>query len=128
MRNYQALIAENGDPGNGMHTLGMQKTGELGQVMNRRMMRPRQRMVKRYIDGPVAVLHIEDHRVAPQLAPAPDNTQSAVACRHHSGQIYRAHFKVTGHRNGFFHDRRVQDSRNDYLLPGFQKHRTWLSI
>src|SRR5437660_7002221 len=85
-------------------------------------------MIESYVDGPVAVLHIEDHRVAAQLSPATDNTQSAVACGHHPGQIYRPHFEVAAHWNRFLHDRRVQDSRDDYLLSVFQKHRTRLSV
>src|SRR5438034_9277501 len=85
-------------------------------------------MIESYIDGPVAVLHIEHDGVATQFAPAPDNTESAVTCGHHPGQIYRPHFKVAGHWNRLFHDRRVQDSRNDHLLSAFQKYGTWLSI
>src|SRR5438477_4209836 len=85
-------------------------------------------MIERYIDGPVAILHVEDHCVAAQLSPATDNAQSAVACRHYPRQIHRPHFKVARHWNRPFHDWRVQDSRNDHWLSRLQEDAAWLSI
>src|SRR6266446_2134810 len=41
----QSLVAEDGDPGDGVHVLRVQKANELGQIVERRMMTAQQRMI-----------------------------------------------------------------------------------
>ena len=50
-----------------------------------------------------------------------DDPYTVVAARHQSSQVDSAHFKILGDRNRLLHDRCIEDSRNNHLLPGLQK-------
>src|SRR5438132_1627432 len=77
-------------------------------------------IVEMNVHAAVAVFYVENDRVPADLTPAPDDAQSAIACRHDSGQIHCPDFEVTRHWDRFLHDWRVQNPWNNYLLPGFQ--------
>ena len=76
-------------------------------------------MLKWDIYSTIRILDIEHNCIPAHLAPASDNAHAAIACRHHSGQVHCPDFEIACHRNRFLYDRRVQDSRNNYLLSGF---------
>ena len=98
----QMFVAEDGDAGDGVHVFGMQEVNELGQVGNVVALSAGQRVVEGDVDDAVAILYIEDHRIAADLSPMSDDAQSMIAARHHSGQINGADFEISCHWNGAF--------------------------
>src|SRR4030088_2463841 len=76
---YQVLIAKDCDPGDGVHVLRMQETGELGQVVDVVFLSTGERVVKGNVDDAVAVFDIKYYRVAADFAPMTDDPQAAVA-------------------------------------------------
>ncbi len=61
MCGYQVLVAEDRDPGDRMHVLGVQKADELRQIGNIVALSGSQRMIEGDIDDAVAILDIEHH-------------------------------------------------------------------
>src|ERR1022692_943091 len=104
MLDHHALVAEDGDAGDGVHVLRVQEVYKLRQVVNVDLMLAQQRMLEGNIDAAVAVLNIEDHGVAADFAPVADDAHSVIAGRHHAGQVDGADFKIFGYRNGFLED------------------------
>src|SRR5207253_6601340 len=100
------------------HVTGVQ-TCALPIFVNWCMMASEQRVLEMNVHAAVAVFYVENDRVPADLTPAPDDAQSAIACRHDSGQIHCPDFEVTRHWDRFLHDWRVQNPWNNYLLPGF---------
>src|SRR5207248_10003584 len=96
----------------------MKKAHELRQIVNRRTMTCEQGVLEMNVHAAVAVFYIEYDRIPADLAPPPDDAKPAIACCHHSGQVHCADFEVPRHGDRFLHDRRVQDSWNNYLPPG----------
>jgi len=93
-----------------MHTLRMQEPGELGEVSNGVVLSVGpQRVVKGYIQDPVAVLDVENHGVAAQLTPAPDNPQPMVAAGHNTGQINCPNLEVAANGNSLLRNGAVQN-------------------
>ena len=103
---HQALVAEDGDAGDGVHVLRMQEVDELRQVMEcSAVVAPEQRMLEGDGDAAIAVLDIEDHGVAAHFTPVADDANAMIAGRHDSGEVDGPYFKITLHRDRFFDDR-----------------------
>src|SRR6202140_4501362 len=90
----EMLIAEDGDASDGVHVFGMQEANELRQVGNIVALSGGQRVVEGDVDDAVAILYVEDDRVAADFAPMADNAHSMIAARHHPCQINRADFEI----------------------------------
>ena len=112
---YQPLIAEYGNPGDRVHVLRVQKAYELRQVVNGCVMTAQQSMLERNIHAAVAILNIEDNRIAADLTPTPNDPQSTIASRHQTGQVYCADLKITRDGSGLLHDGCIQNSGNHDL-------------
>ncbi len=121
MARNQMLIAEDGDASDRVHVFGMQEMNELRQVGNVMTLSAGERVVEGDVDDAVAILDVEDDRVAADLAPVADDAHSMIAARHHSGQVNRAHFKISCHRHRFLYNGRFQNSGDDDLLSGFEE-------
>src|ERR1035438_4575285 len=90
------LIAEDGDASDGVHVFGMEEVNELGQVGNIVALPAGQRVVEGDVDDAVAILDVEDDRVAADFAPMADDAQSMIAARHHPGQVNRSEERRVG--------------------------------
>ena len=95
----QSLVAEDRDPGDGVHVLRMQEVNELGQIVEGAAVASEQRMIEGDGHAAVAVLDIEDDGVSAHFAPVLDDANSVIAGRHDSREIDGPHFKVTFDRN-----------------------------
>src|SRR4029077_7291498 len=104
MRRHQPLIAENSYSSDGVHALRMQKSREFWQVADDWLGATRESVIERNIDHSVAVLHVKNHGIAAQFAPAADDAQAAIAVRHHTSQIHCPNFKIGCNRNRFLND------------------------
>src|SRR5437868_13702891 len=101
-----------------MHALRVDKAGQFGQIRDIGMATANgQRVLEGDIHDPVAILDIEDNRVAPQFTPAPDNPQAMLAAGHYASQIDSPDFEVAGHRNRLLNDGGVQNAGDDDILP-----------
>jgi hypothetical protein len=121
MLHHHALVAEDGDAGNGVHILGVQEVNELRQIVDIHLVLAEQRMLERNVHAAVGILDIEDHGVAANFAPVANDANSVIAGRHDAGQVDRADFKILGHGNCFLDDGRGENSRNGDLLARFQQ-------
>lgn len=117
---YHALVAEDGDAGDGVHVLGMQEVNELGQVVNVDLVLAEQRMLEGNVDAAVGVFDVEDYGVAADFAPVADDAESVVAGCHDAGEVDGADLKISGDGNRFFDDGRGQDSGDGDLFAVFQ--------
>ncbi len=70
---HQALVAEDGDAGDGVHVLRAQEVDELRHVVNVDLMFAQQRVLKRNVYAAVAVLNVKHYRVAADFAPVADD-------------------------------------------------------
>src|SRR6267143_236788 len=116
----QALVAEDGDAGNGVHVLLMDEVDELRDVVNVDLMLAEQRMLEGDGDAAVGVLDVEDDRVAPYFAPVADNAKSVIAGGHDAGQVDSTDFEVFGDRDGLLDDGRGENSGDDHVFVGFE--------
>src|ERR1700723_721137 len=80
-----ALVAEDGDAGDGVHVLGMQEVDELWKVVDIDLVLAEEGMLEGNVDAAVGIFDIEDDGIAADLAPAADGTESAVAGGHGDG-------------------------------------------
>ena len=71
-------------------------------------------------DAAVGVFDIENHGVAANLAPVPDDAESVIAGRHDAGQVNGADFKIFVHRNRLLDDGCGKNSRDGNLLARFK--------
>src|ERR1035437_1182900 len=115
------LIAEDGDASNGVHVFGMQEVDELGQVGNIVALSAGQRVVEGDVDDAVAILDVEDDRVAADFAPVADDAQPMIAARHHPGQVNGADFEISCNWDRFLYNWRFENSGDDDLLSGFEE-------
>ena len=120
MLDDHALVAEDGDAGDGVHVFGVQEVDELRQVVNIDLMLAEQRMLEGNVHAAVGVFDVEDDGVAADLAPVADDAKSVIAGRHDAGEVDGADFKILGDGNGFFDDGRGENSGDGDLLAGFQ--------
>src|ERR1700723_2388124 len=102
MAHHQPLVPEDGDSSDGMQILRVEKTHELWQIADRRMVSSDQGIFKRNVDASVAVLNIENHGISAHFTPVPDDSQAMVATRHQPGEIDGADLKVLLYGDGFF--------------------------
>src|SRR5579864_5559574 len=116
----QALVAENGDAGDGVHVLLMQEANELGHVVDVDVVLAEQRVFERDGDAAVGILDVEDYGVAADFTPVSDDAESVVAAGHDAGEVDGAHFEVFGDGDGLLDDRGGEDSGDDDVLVGFQ--------
>ena len=116
----QALVAEDGDAGDGVHVLLVQEVHELRHVMDVDLVLAEQRVLEGNGHAAVGILDVEDDGVAANFAPVADDAESVVAARHDAGQVDGADFKVFGNGNGLFGDRGGEDSGDDDVLVGFE--------
>src|SRR5271157_3975513 len=115
------LITEDGDASDGVHIFGMQEANELGQVGNIVALSAGQRVVESDVDDAVAILDIEDDRVAADLAPMADDAQSMIAACHYPGQVNGADFEISCNWDSSLYNRRFENSGDDDLLSGFEE-------
>ena len=113
MLDDQALVAEHGDAGDGVHVLLVQEMHEFRDVMQVDVVLAEQRMFPGNGHAAVGVLDIEDDRVAADFAPVADDAESVIAAGHDAGEVDGADFKVFGDRDGVLDDGRGEDSGND---------------
>ena len=116
----QALVAENGDAGDGVHVLGMQEVYKFRYIVKVNVVLAEQRVFEGNVDAAVGVLDVEDDGVAPDFAPVTDDAESVVAARHDAGQIDGADFKISGDRNRLLDNRRGKNSRDHDVFIGFE--------
>src|SRR5271169_1105025 len=120
MLDHHALVAEDGDAGDGVHVLGMQEAHELRQIVNVDLVLAKQRMFEGNVYAAVGVFDVEDYGVAADFAPVADDAESVVAGRHDAGQVDGADFKIFGNGNGFLDDRGGKNSGDRDRLAVFQ--------
>src|ERR1700693_1460748 len=120
MLGYQALVAEDGDAGDGVHVFGVQKVNELGQVVDIDLVLAEQRMLEGNGHAAVAVFDVEDYGVASDFTPVADDADAVIAGGHDAGEVDGAHFKIFGDGNCFLDDRRGKNSGDSELLAGFE--------
>src|SRR5580658_8218820 len=106
MLDYHALVAEDGDAGDGVHVFGVQEVDELGQVVDVDLVLAEQRMLEGNGHAAVGIFNVEDYGVAADFAPVADDAESVVAGGHDAGQVDGAGLEIFGDRDGFFGDRR----------------------
>src|SRR4029077_16597048 len=121
MAGDQMLVAEDGDASDGMHVFGMQEANELGQVGNIVALSGGERVVKGDVDDAVAILDVENDRVAADFAPMADYAHSMIAARHYPGQINGADFEIPCNWDSLLYNRPFENSGDDDLLSGFQE-------
>ena len=120
MLDHQALVAEHGDAGDGVHVLLVQEVDELRYVVNVDLVLAEQRVLEGDGDAAVGIFDVEDDRVAADFAPVPDDAESVVAGGHDAGQVDGADFKVFGDGDRLLGDGRREDSGDDDVFVGFQ--------
>ena len=77
----QALVAEDGDAGDGVHVLLVQEMHELRHVVDVNLVLAEQRMLEGNVDAAVGVLDIEDDGIAADFAPVLDDCGGRDRCR-----------------------------------------------
>ena len=82
MRNYQPLVTENGNSGNGVHALRVQEANVLGHIVDVGLVRPQQRVLEGNVDRAIAVFNVKNNRVAACIMPAPDDLYAVIASCH----------------------------------------------
>src|ERR1035441_7838011 len=122
------LIAEDGDASDGVHVFGMEEVNELGQVGNIVALPAGQRVVEGDVDDAVAILDVEDDRVAADFAPMADDAQSMIAARHHPGQVNGADFEISCNWDRFLYNYGFENSGDDDLLSGLDRKSTRLNL
>ena len=120
MLDHQALVAEDGDAGDGVHVLLMEEVDELRHVMDVDVVLAEQRVLEGDGDAAVGIFDVEDDGVAADFAPVLDDAESVVAGGHDAGQVDGADFEVFGNGDGLFGDRGGEDSGDDELFVGFK--------
>src|SRR3984893_16497253 len=116
----QALVAEDGDAGNGVHVLLVHEADELRDVVNVDLMLAQERMLEGDGNAAVGVFDVEDDRIASYFAPVADNAKSVIAGGHDASQVDGADFEVLGDGDGLLDDGRGENSGNDYVFVGFK--------
>src|SRR5580698_6342772 len=116
----QALVAEDGDAGDGVHVLLVDEVDELRDIMNVDLVLAEQRVLEGNVDAAVGIFDVEDDRVAADFAPVLDDAESVIAGGHDAGQVDGADFEVFGDGDGFFGDGRGEDAGDDDVFVGFE--------
>src|SRR5437879_728784 len=116
----EALVAEDGDAGYGVHVLPVQEAYKFLDVVDVDLMLAQQRMLERNGDAAVGVFDVEDYGVAADFAPVADDAESVVAGGHDAGQVDGADFKVFGYGDGLFDDGGREDSGDYDVFVGFE--------
>src|SRR6266481_9567121 len=99
----------------------MQEASEFGQVGNIVALSGGEGVVEGDVDDAVAILNIEDDRVAADLAPVADDAHSMIAACHHSSQINGADFEISCNWDSLLYNRPFKNSGDDDLLSGFEE-------
>ena len=120
MGDDQALVAEDGDAGDGVHVFGVQKVHELGQVVNVDLMLAEQRMFEGDGNAAVGIFDVEDDGVAADLAPVADDAEPVIAGGHDAGEIDGADFEIFGDGDGVLDDGCGEDSGDGDLFAGLE--------
>src|SRR5580693_8327722 len=120
MLDYHALVAEDGDAGDGVHVFGVQEVHELGQVVNVDLMLAEQRMFEGDGNAAVGIFDVEDDGVAADLAPVADNAEPVIAGGHDAGEIDGADFEIFGDGDGVLDDGCGEDSGDGDLFAGLE--------
>src|SRR5580704_12336267 len=102
MLDHHALVAENGDAGDGVHVFGVQEVDELRQVVNVNLVLAEERMLEGNVDAAVGIFDVEDYGVAANFAPVADDAESVIAGSHDAGEVDGSDFKIPGNGNRFF--------------------------
>src|SRR5260370_1956139 len=124
----QALVAEDGDAGNGVHGLLVHEADELRDVVNVDLMLAQERMLEGDGDAAIGVFDVEVDRITSYFAPVADNAKSVIAGGHDAGQVDRADFEVFGDGDGLLDDGRGENSGNDYVFVGFEDIGSMVSV
>ncbi len=128
MSGDQVLIAEDGDAGDGVHVLGMEKANELRQVGNVVALTSSKRVIEGDVDDAVAILDIEDNRVAPDFTPMSDNARAVITAGHDTGQVNRPDFKISCNWHRLLYNRRFENSGDENLFSGFEENALPIAI
>ena len=120
MRDHQALVAEDGDAGDGVHVLLVEEADELRYVVDVDLVLSEQRVLEGDGDAAVGVLDIEDYGVAADFTPMLDDAESVIAAGHDAGEVDGADFEVFGNDDGLLGDGRGEDSGDDDVLVGLE--------
>ena len=116
----QALVAEDGDAGNGVHVLLVQEADQLRDIMDVNLVFSEERVLEGNRHAAVGVLNVEDHGVAANFAPVTDNVNSLVAGRHDSSEIDGADFEILRNGHGLFGNGSEENSGDDDGFVGFK--------
>src|SRR5438270_3585902 len=107
------VVTEERLPGDYVQIKRMQETHVLGQVGDGIIPDlARQRMLKRNVDGAIAILNVKDHGVAASLLPALDQLNAAGAAGRSAGQVDSANLAFLGKGPRLLHDRLWLDAGN----------------
>ncbi len=120
MRDHQALVAEDGDAGDGVHVLLVQEAHKFRDVVDVDFVLAEQRVLEGDGDAAVGVFDIEDHGVAADFTPMLDDAESVIAAGHDAGEVDGADFEILGNRDGLLGDGRGEDPGDDDVLVGFE--------
>jgi hypothetical protein len=80
----QALVTEDGNAGDSMHVLLVEKVNQLRDIVDIDLMLSQQWVLKRDVDAAVGVFNVENYRIASNLTPVADDPEPAIARSHHS--------------------------------------------
>jgi len=78
-------------------------------------------MVEGDVDDAVAILDVEDDRVAADFPPMADDARSMIAARHHAGQVNGADLEISCNWYRFLYNWRFENSGDDDLLSGLEE-------
>src|SRR5260370_33546953 len=83
----QALVAEDGDAGNGVHVLLVHEADELRDVVNVDLMLAQERMLEGDGDAALGVFDVEDDRITSYFGPVAENVNTALAGAQEAGPV-----------------------------------------
>src|SRR5208283_1232103 len=73
------------------------------------------------IDDAVAILDVEDDRVAADFSPMLDDAHAMIAARHDASQVNGADLEISCNRDRFLYNWRFQNSGDNDLLSGLEE-------
>ncbi len=120
MLHDQALVAEDGDAGDGVQVLLVEEVDQLRDVVDVDLVAAQQRVFEGYVDAAVGVFDVEDYGVAADFTPVADDAQAMIARCHDAGQVDGADFEVFGDWDRLLCDWSGEDAGDDDVFVGFQ--------
>src|SRR5579883_1232748 len=100
MMGDQQLVPEYRDTSDRMQVLRVQPVRVFGQVAYVRLSPlGRQRVVRSDAQASVAILDVENNRVAARLLPLANNVNALIASRHQAGEVHGLYFEILGDKD-----------------------------